>query len=239
MLTRLKRERERDREKRFMSEKKGTRVILLGAPGSGKGTQGPKIKEKCGVCHLATGDMLRAAVKAGTPMGMEAKKVMEAGGLVSDEVVVGIIKDTLKTPECRNGFVLDGFPRTVPQAEKLDEMLEGDGKKLDTVMEFDISDQTAVDRISGRMVHPASGRSYHKLWAPPKVPGKDDVTGEDLIVRSDDQEETVRKRLASYHQQTKPVVGYYERRGILTKINAEQSIQNVWSDVWSAINKKK
>ena len=220
------------------SEKKGTRVVLLGAPGSGKGTQGPRIKEECGVCHLATGDMLRAAVKAGTPMGLAAKKVMEAGALVSDEIVLGIVKDSINAPECRNGFVLDGFPRTVPQAEKLDEMLEADGKALDAALEFDVSDQVAVDRISGRLVHPASGRSYHKLWAPPKEANKDDVTGEPLVVREDDKEETVRKRLASYRSQTAPVVGYYQRRGILTKVNAEQSIQNVWKDVWAAINRK-
>ncbi|KAK9710597.1 adenylate kinase, partial [Basidiobolus ranarum] len=169
------------------SEQNGIRMILMGPPGAGKGTQSPKIKEKFCVCHLATGDMLRAAVTAKTKVGLEAKKVMDAGGLVSDEIMVDLIQDNIhNNPECKNGFILDGFPRTVVQAEKLDNMLEKDNQKLDHAVELKIDDSLLVSRICGRLIHPPSGRTYHREFNPPKVTDQDDVTGEPLIQRSDD-----------------------------------------------------
>jgi adenylate kinase len=181
------------------------RLILLGAPGAGKGTQAQYITEKYGIPQISTGDMLRAAVKAGTPLGLEAKKVMDAGGLVSDEIILGLIGERLQQPDCAKGFLFDGFPRTIPQAEAL----KAQGIGLDFVVEVDVPDEEIIKRMSGRRVHPASGRTYHVVFNPPKVVGKDDVTGEDLIQRDDDNEETVRKRLDVYHSQTKPLVAFY------------------------------
>merc|ERR1719217_1393329 len=170
-------------------------IVLIGPPGSGKGTQAPIIKDKYSLCHLATGDLLRAAVAAGTEMGKKAKAVMESGGLVSDDIVVGIIKDNIKTPECSKGFILDGFPRTVAQAESLDSMLVSERVgKIDAVLEFKVPDEILVDRICGRLIHAASGRSYHEKFAPPKVPMKDDITGEPLTRRKDDNAETLKNR---------------------------------------------
>ena len=181
------------------------RLILLGAPGAGKGTQAQFICEKYGIPQISTGDMLRAAVKAGTPLGVEAKKVMDSGGLVSDDIIIGLVKERITQPDCANGFLFDGFPRTIPQADALKKA----GVKLDFVLEIDVPDAQIVDRMSGRRVHPASGRTYHDKYNPPKVPGKDDITGEDLIQRDDDKEETVRKRLDVYQSQTRPLVDYY------------------------------
>lgn len=181
------------------------KLILLGAPGAGKGTQAAFITEKYGIPQISTGDMLRAAVKAGTPLGLEAKKVMDAGQLVSDEIILGLIKERLKQPDCAKGFLFDGFPRTIPQAEAL----RSQGVDLDFVLEIDVPDEEIIKRMSGRRVHPASGRTYHVAFNPPKVAGKDDATGEDLIQRDDDKEETVRKRLDVYHSQTKPLVEFY------------------------------
>ncbi len=181
------------------------RLILLGPPGAGKGTQANYIKEKYGIPQISTGDMLRAAVKAGTPLGVEAKKVMDAGGLVSDDIIIGLVKDRLQQDDCKAGYMFDGFPRTIPQAEAMKEA----GVPLDVVLEIDVPDEEIIERMSGRRVHVASGRTYHVKFNPPKVAGKDDVTGEDLIQRDDDAEATVRKRLDVYHAQTKPLVDYY------------------------------
>jgi len=191
----------------------GLRMVIMGPPGAGKGTQSQNIKEKYCICHLATGDMLRSQVASKTKLGLEAKKIMDSGGLVSDEIMVGMIQDELrKNPECKNGFILDGFPRTVPQAKKLDSMLKKDDKKIDHAVELVIDDNLLVSRITGRLIHPSSGRTYHRIFSPPKIPGKDDATGESLIQRSDDNEETLKKRLVNYHKQTAPVVDYYKKR---------------------------
>ena len=185
------------------------RLILLGPPGAGKGTQAHYIREKYGIPQISTGDMLRAAVKAGTPLGLAAKKVMDAGQLVSDDIIIGLVQDRLKQSDCRRGYLFDGFPRTIPQAEALKHA----GCALDHVLEIDVPDDEIITRLSGRRVHPASGRSYHVTFNPPKVAGKDDVTGEPLIQRDDDREETVRNRLEVYRKQTSPLVGYYTRWG--------------------------
>ncbi|MFN7085008.1 MAG: adenylate kinase [Burkholderiales bacterium] len=181
------------------------RILLLGMPGAGKGTQAQFLIEKYKIPQISTGDMLRAAIKAGTPLGMEAKKYMDKGDLVPDHVVIELVKQRIKEPDCAHGFIIDGFPRTIPQAEALREA----GIDIDFVIEIEVGDQEILRRMSGRRVHPASGRSYHVEFKPPKVPGKDDVTGEDLVQRPDDQEETVRKRIATYHSQTKPLIQYY------------------------------
>lgn len=181
------------------------RLILLGAPGAGKGTQANYIKEKFGIPQISTGDMLRAAVKAGTPLGVEAKKVMDAGGLVSDDIIIGLVKERLKQDDCANGYLFDGFPRTIPQADAMKDA----GVAIDYVLEIDVPDSAIIERMSGRRVHPASGRTYHVKFNPPKTEGKDDETGEDLVQRDDDKEETVQKRLAVYHTQTEVLVGYY------------------------------
>ena len=183
------------------------RLIMLAAPGAVKGTQAAFIKEKFGIPQISTGDMLRAAVKAGTPLGLAAKKVMDSGGLVSDDIIIGLVKDRLKEPDCREGYLFDGFPRTIPQAEAMKAANVG----IDYVLEIDVPDEEIIERMSGRRVHVASGRTYHVKFNPPKVAGKDDVTGEPLIQRDDDHEETVRKRLAVYHSQTKLLVDYYAK----------------------------
>lgn len=183
------------------------RLILLGPPGAGKGTQANFIKDKFGIPQISTGDMLRAAVKAGTPLGIEAKKVMDSGGLVSDDIIIGLVKDRLQQPDCKSGYMFDGFPRTIPQAEAMKEA----GVPIEFVLEIDVPDGEIVERMSGRRAHLASGRTYHVKYNPPKVAGKDDVTGEDLVQRDDDKEETVKKRLEVYHSQTKPLVDYYRK----------------------------
>jgi adenylate kinase len=183
------------------------RVILLGAPGAGKGTQATAIKEKFNIPQISTGDMLRAAVKAGTQLGLEAKKFMDAGGLVPDEVIIGLVKERIKDADCANGFLFDGFPRTIPQAEAMKQA----GVDIDYVVEIDVPDEEIVKRLSGRRVHLSSGRTYHVEFNPPKVAGKDDVTGEDLIQRDDDKEDTIKKRLEVYHTQTEQLIGYYSQ----------------------------
>ncbi len=183
------------------------RLILLGAPGAGKGTQAAVICTRYGIPQISTGDMLRSAVKAGTPLGLEAKKVMDSGALVGDDIIIGLVKERIKEPDCAAGFLFDGFPRTIPQADAM----KAAGVHLDYVLEIDVPDSAIVERMSGRRVHVASGRTYHLRFNPPKVEGLDDVTGEELIQRVDDLEETVTKRLAVYARQTRPLVEYYQR----------------------------
>lgn len=183
------------------------RIILLGAPGAGKGTQAQLIMQKFGIPQISTGDMLRAAVKAGTELGVAAKKIMDAGGLVSDDIIIGLVKDRITQPDCAKGFLFDGFPRTIPQAEA---MIEA-GVDIDYVIEIDVGDDEIIERLSGRRVHPASGRVYHVKYNPPKVAGKDDASGDDLVQRDDDKEETVKKRLDIYHTQTKQLIDFYQK----------------------------
>ncbi len=181
------------------------RLILLGPPGAGKGTQAAFITQHYGIPQISTGDMLRAAVKAGTPLGIEAKKIMDSGGLVSDELIIGLVKDRLQQPDCSKGYLFDGFPRTIPQADALKHAKVA----LDFVIEIEVPEQDIIERMSGRRVHPASGRSYHLTFNPPKVAECDDLTGEPLVQRDDDKEETVRHRLTVYQNQTRPLVDYY------------------------------
>ncbi len=210
------------------------RIILLGSPGSGKGTQAQFITEKYAIPQISTGDMLRAAVREGTPLGTAAKKVMDAGGLVSDDIILGLIKERIAQSDCANGFLLDGFPRTLVQAEGLNEM----GVSIDTVIEIVVEDEEIVKRIAGRRVHLSSGRTYHVMFNPPKVEGVDDLTGEPLILRDDDKEETVRKRLSVYHEQTKPLVGYYsapERQVKFSSIAGVGSVNEITQKVFAVL----
>jgi adenylate kinase len=199
------------------------RIILLGSPGSGKGTQAQFITAKFAIPQISTGDMLRAAVREGSPLGVEAKKVMDAGGLVSDSIILGLIKERITHDDCQHGFLLDGFPRTIAQAEGLETM----GILIDHVIEIDVADEEIVKRMAGRRVHLPSGRTYHILFNPPKVEGIDDITGEALILRDDDKEETVRKRLSVYHEQTKPLVGYYSAAGQTAKFSSIAGVGSV------------
>src|SRR5437868_1079525 len=205
------------------------KLILLGPPGAGKGTQAAFIKEHFGIPQISTGDMLRAAVKAGTPLGVAAKKVMDSGQLVSDDIIIGLVKERLKEPDCRNGYLFDGFPRTIPQAEAM----KAASVALDHVLEIDVPDAEIIARMSGRRVHPASGRIYHVKFNPPKVEGKDDATGEPLIQRDDDLEETVRKRLEVYRAQTRPLVQYYAP--ILHRIPGTGSVEEITRRVFAAL----
>ncbi|MFC3123414.1 adenylate kinase [Agaribacter flavus] len=208
------------------------RIILLGAPGAGKGTQAQFLMNKFGIPQISTGDMLRAAIKAGTELGLAAKKVMDAGQLVSDDLIIGLVKERIAQSDCENGFLLDGFPRTIPQADAMKDA----NISVDYCIEFDVADDVIVERMAGRRVHPASGRVYHTIYNPPKIDGKDDATGEDLIVRDDDKEETVRSRLAVYHEQTKPLVDYYQnaaKEGLCqyTKIDGTKAVSDVSAEL--------
>lgn len=191
------------------------RIILLGGPGAGKGTQAQHLTEKFGIPQISTGDMLRAAIKAGTELGKAAKKVMDAGQLVSDDIIIGLVKERVAQDDCKHGYLLDGFPRTLPQADAM----KANGIDVDSVVEIDVPDDEIVKRMSGRRVHLASGRTYHTIYNPPKVEGKDDQTGEELIIRDDDQEATVRERLGIYHKQTKPLIDYYRKDEAEGKVN--------------------
>ena len=216
------------------------RIILLGAPGAGKGTQATYIKEEFEIPQISTGDMLRAAVKAGTALGLEAKKFMDSGALVPDEVIIGLVKERIKEPDCQRGFLFDGFPRTIPQAEAMREA----GVDIDYVVEIDVPDEEIVKRMSGRRTHPASGRTYHVVFNPPQVEGKDDITGEDLVQREDDREETVLKRLQVYHDQTEPLVSYYSawagqsgpgHKPKYVRVQGLGSMDKIRSDIFSAL----
>ncbi len=213
------------------------RMILLGAPGAGKGTQAQFIMEKFGIPQISTGDMLRAAIKAGTELGKLAKSVMDAGQLVSDDIILGLVKERIAEEDCKKGFLLDGFPRTIAQAEGLKEI----GVDVDFVLEFDVSDDVIVERMSGRRAHLASGRTYHVTYNPPKVEGKDDITGEDLVVRDDDKEETVRARLSVYHEQTKPLITYYSNEAMqgntkYLKFDGTKKVAEVSAEINQALN---
>ena len=216
------------------------RLILLGPPGAGKGTQAAFIKEKFGIPQISTGDMLRSAVKAGTPLGLAAEKVMDSGALVSDDIIIGLVKERLKDADCARGYLFDGFPRTIPQADAM----KSAGVKLDAVLEIDVPDAAIIERMGGRRVHMASGRTYHVKFNPPKIAGKDDATGEDLIQRDDDKEETVRKRLDVYQSQTRPLVAYYSdwaARGDVAapkyhRINGTGSVDEITSRAMAALN---
>ncbi len=219
------------------------RLILLGAPGAGKGTQAKFICEKFSIPQISTGDMLRAAVKEGTPLGIEVKKIMDSGGLVSDDIIIGLVKDRLMQPDCSRGYLFDGFPRTIPQAQAMKDA----GVPLDHVVEIDVPFESIIDRMSGRRVHIASGRTYHLRYNPPKVAGKDDLTGEDLIQRDDDKEATVRKRLDVYDAQTKPLIEYYSswaKQGDVTakvsppkyaKVNGTGTVEEITSRVLAGL----
>ena len=219
------------------------RLILLGAPGAGKGTQAQFICEKFSIPQISTGDMLRAAVKAGTDLGIAAKKIMDAGGLVSDDIIIGLVKDRLTQPDCSKGYLFDGFPRTIPQAQAMKDA----GVPIDYVLEIDVPFDAIIDRMSGRRVHPASGRTYHVKFNPPKVEGKDDVTGEALIQRDDDKEETVRKRLQVYNDQTRPLVEYYSSWAVQSslsdkvkapayrKVNGTGSVDNITASIFAVL----
>lgn len=212
------------------------RLILLGAPGAGKGTQAKFITERLGIPQISTGDMLRAAVKAETELGLAAKAVMDAGGLVSDEIIIGLVNERIAQPDCERGFLFDGFPRTIPQAQAMVDA----GVDLDHVLEIAVDDEEIVGRLSGRRVHPASGRVYHVEHNPPKEPGVDDVTGEALVQRDDDKEETVRKRLAVYHEQTSPLVAFYremegERAPACHRVEGVGSVDDIRNRVFEAL----
>ena len=216
------------------------KVILLGAPGAGKGTQAKMIMDKFGIPQISTGDMLRAAVKAGTPLGVQAKDIMAAGGLVPDDLIIALVKERIMADDCVKGFLFDGFPRTIPQAEAL---LEA-GVDIDHVIEIDVDDEEIVSRLSGRRVHEASGRVYHVEHNPPKIAGVDDETGEELVQREDDKEDTVRKRLAVYHEQTKPLVEFYrslaEKGGAtapkLTQVAGVGSVDQIRSQLFDVLS---
>ena len=212
------------------------RIILLGPPGAGKGTQAQVLTRTYGIPQISTGDMLRAAIKAGTPLGLKAKEVMDQGKLVSDDIILGLVKERIAKDDCQNGFLFDGFPRTIPQAEAL----VTSGVDIDAVVELDLADEKIVKTMSGRRVHLASGRTYHIVYNPPKVEGKDDVTGEPLVIRDDDREETVRARLKVYHEQTEPLVAFYSKLAAegkvrYLKVDANRPVETIASEITESL----
>jgi adenylate kinase len=215
------------------------KIMLLGMPGAGKGTQAQFLIDRYRIPQISTGDMLRAAVKAGTPLGVEAKQYMNKGELVPDRVVIELVKERVREPDCANGFIIDGFPRTIPQAEALHKA----GLDFDYVIEFRVSDDEVLRRLTGRRVHPASGRTYHVLYNPPRAQGKDDVTGEDLVQRPDDSEATIRNRITTYHAQTKPLIDYYLQRARQGRprylpIQAVGSVEQIRDEVFAALSRR-
>jgi adenylate kinase len=218
------------------------RLVLLGCPGAGKGTQAKFIREKFQIPQISTGDMLRAATKAGTPLGQQAKQIMDAGQLISDDIMIQLVKARIAEPDCKNGFLLDGFPRTIPQAESLRE----NHIHLDYIIEIRVPDSELIKRLSGRRIHPGSGRVYHMVYNPPKVEGQDDVTGEELIQRVDDHEDTIRQRLEIYHQQTEPLVNYYiesarkepDHDPVLIRIEGVGAVEEVREKIFSALERQ-
>jgi len=217
----------------------GIRAVLLGPPGSGKGTQSPRLKAAYNVCHLATGDLLRAEIGSGSALGTEIKKVIDEGKLVGDDLVLRMVTENLDKPACKNGFLLDGFPRTIGQAEKLDVLLDGRAQSLEAVVEFSIDDSLLVRRICGRWFHLQSGRSYHEEFHPPRVPGRDDLTGEVLVRRNDDNPEVLTKRLEQYHALTSPLVDYYKKKNLHHKVDASQAANTVFADIQKIFNAAK
>ena len=211
------------------------RIILLGPPGAGKGTQAQNLIRDYGLVQLSTGDMLRAAVKSGSEIGKQAKAVIDSGALVSDEIVIGIVRNRIAQPDCANGYMLDGFPRNLTQAKKLDEMLASQNEQIDKVVELYVNDAAVVARIAGRRFHMASGRSYHIEFNPPKIEGKDDETGEPLVQREDDKEDTVEFRLKTYHEQTSPLVEYYGEKGVLGSVDGIGTPDEIYSRIKEAL----
>ncbi len=212
------------------------RIILLGPPGAGKGTQAQNLIRDYKMVQLSTGDMLRAAVKAGSEVGKQVKKVMDSGGLVSDDIVIGIVKDRIAEPDCADGYMLDGFPRNLTQTKKLDEMLAAQGDKIDKAVELRVDDAAVVKRIAGRRFHLASGRSYHVQYNPPKVEDKDDLTGEALVQRDDDNEKTVQSRLDTYHEQTSPLVEYYNAQGVLGSVDGMGTPDEIYARIKTVLD---
>ena len=216
--------------------KKNIHIILLGPPGCGKGTQAQKLIREFGFVQLSTGDMLRAAISKGTEIGMQAKSIIDKGELVSDEIVIGIVRDRIFSTECECGYMLDGFPRTLAQAEKLDQILSDRNQKIDVVFRLCVPDDMAIRRIAGRRFHITSGRSYNIDFNPPKIEGRDDITGEKLVQREDDKEEIVQSRLNTYHELTEPLVRYYQKQGILKAIDGAGSPENIYAEIKQTLN---
>jgi len=216
--------------------KKNIHIILLGPPGCGKGTQAQKLIREFGFVQLSTGDMLRAAISKGTEIGMQAKSIIDKGELVSDELVIGIVRDRIFSTECECGYMLDGFPRTLAQAEKLDQILSDRNQKIDVVFRLCVPDDMAIRRIAGRRFHITSGRSYNIEFNPPKIEGRDDITGEKLVQREDDKEEIVQSRLNTYHELTEPLVRYYQKQGIIKAIDGAGSPENIYAEIKKSLN---
>ena len=216
--------------------KKNIHIILLGPPGCGKGTQAQKLIREFGFVQLSTGDMLRAAISKGTEIGMQAKSIIDKGELVSDELVIGIVRDRIFSTECECGYMLDGFPRTLAQAEILDQILSDRNQKIDVVFRLCVPDDMAIRRIAGRRFHITSGRSYNIEFNPPKIEGRDDITGEKLVQREDDKEEIVQSRLNTYHELTEPLVRYYQKQGIIKAIDGSDSPENIYAEIKQTLN---